>query len=292
MDFGEGAVVLLAGAAAGAINTMVGTGSLISFPTLLALGVPPVVANASNTIGLVPGGLSGTLGYRRELAGQGRRLRPLLAASLLGGAAGAGLLLFLPASAFEAVVPALVLLASVLVAVQPALSRRLRCRARARVSAAACTARPPRGTPPLLIAAAGLLAVYGGYFGAGQGVILIALLALGLEEDLQVINAVKNVAVTASNAAAAVVFAAFADLNWAVVALIALGSVLGGQVGAHLGRRLPDPVLRVLVVVLGGVRRRPTRTQLTLADAAHSGTGCRPGCRASTGARRAIPLPW
>ena len=249
MDLGEGAIVLLAGAAAGAINTVVGTGSLISFPTLLALGVPPVTANASNTTGLVPGGLSGTLGYRRELAGQGRRLRPLLAASLVGGAVGAGLLLFLPASAFEAVVPALVLLASVLVAVQPALSRRLR--ARARVRAAACTARPVLGTPPLLIGAAGLLAVYGGYFGAGQGVILIALLALGLDEDLQVVNALKNGAVTASNAAAAVVFAAVADLDWAVVALIAIGSVLGGQVGARLGRRLPDAVLRVLVVALG-----------------------------------------
>lgn len=243
--------MLLAGAAAGAINTVVGTGSLISFPTLLALGLPPVVANASNTTGLVPGGLSGTLGYRRELAGQGRRLRPLLAASLLGGAVGAGLLLLLPASAFEAIVPALVLLASVLVAVQPALSRRPRRRARARVSAAARTARPPLGTPPLLIGAAGLLAVYGGYFGAGQGVILIALLALGLDEDLQVVNAVKNAAVTASNAAAAVVFVVFADLDWAVVGLIALGSVLGGQVGARLGRRLPDPVLRALVVTLG-----------------------------------------
>lgn len=132
MEIWEAAAVLLAGAAAATINTVVGTGSLVSFPTLLVLGVPPVVANASNTTGLVPGGLSGTLGYRRELAGQGRRLRPLLTASLLGGVVGAGLLLVLPASAFEAVVPALVLLASVLVAVQPALSRRLRTRAAVR----------------------------------------------------------------------------------------------------------------------------------------------------------------
>ena len=251
MDLAAGALVLLAGAAAGAINTVVGTGSLISFPTLLALGVPPVVANASNTTGLVAGGLSGTLGYRRELAGQGRRLRPLLAVSLLGGAVGAGLLLFLPASAFEAVVPALVLLASVLVGVQPTVSRRLRARARARAGAAARTVRPRVGAPPLLIGAAGLLAVYGGYFGAGQGVILIALLALGLDEDLQPVNALKNAAVTTSNAAAAVVFVILADLDWAVVALVALGSVLGGQVGARFGRRLPAPVLRVLVVALG-----------------------------------------
>lgn len=132
MELGEAAVVLLAGVAAGTINTVVGTGSLVSFPTLLALGVPPVVANASNTTGLVPGGLSGTLGYRRELTGQRRRLRPLLAASLLGGTVGVVLLLVLPAAAFEAIVPALVLLASVLVAVQPAVSRRLCAQARQR----------------------------------------------------------------------------------------------------------------------------------------------------------------
>ncbi len=130
MELAAAALVLSAGAAAGAINTVVGTGSLVTFPTLLAVGLPPVVANASNTTGLVPGGLSGTFGYRRELVGSGRRLRPLLAASLLGGAVGAGLLLVLPASTFERVVPALVLLATVLVAVQPALSRRLRARAR------------------------------------------------------------------------------------------------------------------------------------------------------------------
>lgn len=242
--------MLLAGAAAGTINTVVGTGSLVSFPTLLALGVPPVVANASNTTGLVPGGLSGTLGYRRELAGQRRRLRPLLAASLLGGAVGACLLLTLPASAFEAVVPALVLLASVLVAVQPTLSRRLRARATTRPGSGDATVAAPAPSRPLT-GAAGLLAVYGGYFGAGQGVILIALLALGAEEDLQVVNALKNAAVTAANTAAALVFTAVADLDWAIVALIALGSVLGGQLGARVGRRLPAPALRALVVALG-----------------------------------------
>ena len=244
--------MLLAGVAAGTINTVVGTGSLVSFPTLLALGVSPVVANASNTTGLVPGGLSGTLGYRRELAGQSRRLRPLLAASLLGGAAGASLLLVLPAAAFEAVVPVLVLLASVLVAVQPVVSRRLRARTVPhRGSSEAVAAGPARAPARPLTAAAGLLAVYGGYFGAGHGVILIALLALGTEENLQVVNGLKNAAVTAANTAAALVFAAVADLDWAVVALIALGSVLGGQIGARVGRRLPAPALRALVVALG-----------------------------------------
>ena len=252
MELVQAGVVLLAGAAAGTVNTVVGTGSLITFPTLLALGVPPVVANASNTTGLVPGGLSGTIGYRRELAGRGRELRPLLAASLLGGAVGAVLLLALPAAAFEVVVPVLVLLAAVLVAVQPALSRSLRARADRRRARNGAPAPERRRRPsPLLPAGAGLLAVYGGYFGAGQGVLLIALLGLGTDEDLQVVNALKNAAVTASNAAAALVFAGVADLDWVVVGLIAAGSVLGGQLGARVGRRLPAPVLRALVVALG-----------------------------------------
>ena len=242
------AVVLLAGAAAGTINTVVGTGSLVSFPTLLALGVPPVVANASNTTGLVPGGISGTLGYRRELTGQGRRLRPLLVVGVFG----ATLLLVLPASAFEAIVPVLVLLASVLVAVQPALSRRLRARAQQRAArdSNGGTAEGRRTTHPVLTAAAGLLAVHGGCFGAGYGVMLIVLLGLGVEEDPQAVNALKNATVTAANTAAALVFVAVAALDWTVVLLIALGSVLGGQIGARLGRRLLAPALRAVVVAL------------------------------------------
>ena len=248
MDLGASAAVLLAGVAAGTVNTVVGTGSLITFPTLLALGVPPVVANASNTTGLVAGGLSGTLGYRRELAGRSRTLRPLLAASLLGGVVGAGLLLVLPAAAFEAVVPALVLLAAVLVAVQPLVARRLRARSGQRAGSGG--AAPGAPTAPAT-GAAGLLAVYGGYFGAGHGVLLLALLGLAVEEDLQVANALKNAAVTAANAAAALVFAAVAELDPTVVLLIALGSVVGGQLGARVGRRLPAPVLRGVVVALG-----------------------------------------
>ena len=251
MEVSSAALVLSAGAAAGAVNTVVGTGSLVTFPTLLALGVPPVVANASNTTGLVPGGLSGTLGYRRELAGAGHRLRRLLPASSAGGAVGAGLLLVLPAAAFEAVVPALVLLATVLVAVQPALSRRLRARAPRPASHADVGPRRAAAPSGMLTSATGVLAVYGGYFGAGHGVILIALLALGLDEDLQVVNALKNAAVTTANAAAALVFVVVADLDWTSVALIAVGSTLGGQVGARVGRRLPAPVLRALVVALG-----------------------------------------
>jgi uncharacterized protein len=253
MGTGDVLAVVLAGGVAGTINTVVGTGSLISFPTLLALGVPPVVANASNTTGLVPGGLSGMLGYRRELVAQRARLAPLLVASLAGGAVGAGLLLTLPRSAFDAVVPALVLLGSLLVALQPAVGRRLRARA---ARNGATGERDPAVSRPV-IGATALLGVYGGYFGAGQGVILIALLGLAGRTDLQAVNALKNAAVTAANCAAAVVFVGVADLDWTVVALIAAGSVLGGQIGARVARRLPAPLLRALVVAVGlvvGVR--------------------------------------
>ncbi|MGC9668696.1 sulfite exporter TauE/SafE family protein [Planosporangium sp. 12N6] len=245
-------VVLLAGLVAGTINTVVGTGSLISFPALLAVGVPPVVANASNTTGLVVGGLSATLGYRRELAGQAPRLRPLVAASLAGGVIGAVLLLVLPAAAFEAVVPVLVLTATGLMAAQPTLARWLRARSDRRAAPAR------RRMPLLLTVLTGLLGVYGGYFGAGQGVILLALLALGIDDDLQVVNALKNAAVTAANLAAALVFLTVGHLNravghldWGVVALIGAGAAVGGQLGARIGRRLPSGVLRGLVVALG-----------------------------------------
>jgi uncharacterized membrane protein YfcA len=238
-------VVFLAGLVAGTINTVVGTGSLVSFPALLAVGVPPVVANASNSTGLVAGGVSAVLGYRRELAGQGARLCRLVAASLAGGVTGAGLLLVLPASAFEAVVPVLVLTAAAVMAAQPVLARWLRARS---------DRRPGRGRrrmPRVLTALTGLLGVYGGYFGAGHGVILLALLALGVDEDLQVVNALKNAAVTAANLAAAVVFIAVGRLDWAVVVAIAAGAAVGGQLGARVGRRLPAGVLRGLVVALG-----------------------------------------
>jgi uncharacterized membrane protein YfcA len=238
-------VVFFAGLAAGTINTVVGTGSLVSFPALLAVGVPPVVANASNTTGLVFGGVSATLGYRRELTGQAPRLRRLLGASLVGGVAGAGLLLVLPASAFEAVVPVLVLSASALMAVQPALARWLRARAARRPA----TGR--RRMPRVLTVSTGLLGVYGGYFGAGHGVILLALLALGIEEDMQVVNALKNAAVAAANLAAALFFVVVGHLDWRVIVLIGAGAAVGGQLGARVGRRLPTPVLRGLVVGLG-----------------------------------------
>ncbi len=245
MTWLDAVLITLAGIGAGTINTVVGSGSLITFPALLALGYPPLVANISNTLGLVPGGVSGAWGYRRELAGTGAVLRRLAPWSAAGGVAGAVLLLVLPARVFTSVVVVLIAVALVLVLVQPSLAARLR-------------ARDPLAAPTPLraaVLAGGLFAasVYGGYFGAAQGVVYVALLSLLLLEDLQVANAVKNVLATVVNAVAAATFVLFAQPDWAVVGLIALGSTVGGQFGARVGRRLPPRVLRGVIVIVGVV---------------------------------------
>src|SRR3954451_5052289 len=241
------AAIFLAGMAAGTINTVVGSGTLITFPTLLAFGVPPVTANVSNTIGLVPGSFSGAIGYRRELAGQRPRLVRLGSASVLGGVTGAVLLLVLPADAFDAIVPVLIGLGCVLVVLQPAISRRVAARAASRG-----VERPEHGAlwVWLLVYATG---VYGGYFGAAQGVLLMAVLGVGLTETMQRNNATKNVLALLVNLVAAIVFVAVAHIDWAVAALIAVGSVIGGQIGATVGRRLPSWALRAFIVVVGVV---------------------------------------
>jgi len=239
------ALIFLAGIAAGTINTVVGSGTLITFPTLLAFGVPPVTANVSNTIGLVPGSLSGAIGYRRELVGQLPRLVRLGAASVLGGITGAVLLLVLPDRAFQAIVPVLIGLGLVLVIFQPMISRRVAARAES-----LGVERPQHGAAWvwLLVYVAG---VYGGYFGAAQGVLLMAILGVGLTETMQRNNATKNVLAMLVNLVAAVVFVFVAEVDWTVAALIAVGSVIGGQVGATVGRRLPAWVLRAFIVVVG-----------------------------------------
>jgi uncharacterized protein len=243
----EMAAILLAGVGAGTINAVVGSGTLITFPTLLAIGIPPVTANVSNTVGLVPGSLSGAVGYRRELAGQRPRLLRLGAASVLGGITGAVLLLVLPAEAFNAIVPVLIGLGVLLVLLQPAISRRVAARAESRG-----IARPVHGAVWVwvLVYATG---VYGGYFGAAQGVLLMAVLGVGLTETMQRNNATKNVLALLVNLVAAVVFIFVADVNWAVAGLIAVGSVIGGQIGATVGRRLPSWALRAVIVVVGVV---------------------------------------
>jgi uncharacterized membrane protein YfcA len=240
----EVTAILLAGVAAGTINTVVGSGTLITFPTLLAFGVPPVTANVSNTVGLVPGTLSGAVGYRAELAGQRNRLLRLGSASLIGGTAGAVLLLVLPSAAFDAVVPVLIGLGVLLVIIGPAISRRVAARAEARGGL------PDHGAWWVWPAVA-LAGVYGGYFGAAQGVLLVAILGIGVADSLQRHNATKNVLSLIVNGVAAVVFIAVAEVDWAVAGLIAAGSIVGGQLGATVGRRLPPQVLRGVIVVVG-----------------------------------------
>src|SRR5580704_9410758 len=230
--------IAAAGVAAGTINTAVGSGTLLSFPTLLAFGYAPVVANVSNSVGLVPGSLSGAIGYRAELAGQRRRLLVLGTASTLGGLSGAVILLALPASAFKAIVPGFIAVALVLVLVQP------------RLAALTQTSRHLHGGP-WLTAGLYLTGLYGGYFGAGQGILLLAGLGLALPETLQRINGLKNVLAGLTNLVAAIVFIAVAHVNWPAALLIAAGSTVGGQIGARVGRRLPPALLRGLIVVVG-----------------------------------------
>ena len=247
MDLFHASMILLAGVSAGTINAVVGSGSLITFPTLIAFGYPPVLANISNNIGMVPGGLSGTLGYRRELQGQGRRLLALGSMSFVGGVTGALLLLVMPASAFRAIVPVLLAISLVLVVLQPRIAaaladRRLR---RGQVQAT--------GNGATAMTGVGLAGVYGGYFGGAQGILLMGMLATLLPESLQRVNAMKNALATIVNSVATVVFVSVApdQVDWAVVALIAVGSASGGLLGARVGRLLPQPALRGIIVVVG-----------------------------------------
>jgi uncharacterized membrane protein YfcA len=233
--------ILAAGVAAGTVNTIVGSGTLITFPVLLAFGYAPVTANESTTVGLVPGSVSGVIGYRRELADQLPRVVRLGAASLVGGTTGAVLLLVLPASAFKAIVPAFIAIALVLVVVQPRLSRLLGARQR--------SGSRHGGLPTLAAVAA--CGVYGGYFGAAQGILLLAVLGLALSDNLQRVNALKNVLAGLVNLIAGVVFVIVAHIAWAPALLIAAGSIAGGQIGAGVGRRLPPAALRALIVVVG-----------------------------------------
>jgi uncharacterized membrane protein YfcA len=234
----------LTGVAAGFINTVAGSGTLVTFPTLLAFGVSPVTANVSNNIGLVPGAVSGAMGWRRELAGQRSQALRLGAASLLGGATGAVLLLVLPAGAFRAVVPALVGLGLVMVAVQPFVNRR--------VAASAYGPGDPRTHEARWVwPTVSACGVYGGYFGAAQGILLMAVLGLGTHDSLHRNNALKNVLAAVVNAVAAVVFILVAHVDWAIAAVIAVGSVVGAQVGARVGRRMPAALLRGVIIVVG-----------------------------------------
>jgi hypothetical protein len=253
----EAILIAVAGVGAGAINAAVGSGTLITFPALVSLGFPPLVANVSNNIGLVPGNLAAAWGYRRELGGWLPILRKLTPCSALGGATGAGLLLVLPAESFETIVPVLIATALLLVIFQP----RLAAAVAGRQGIGEAAARTSRSWPQARGLGVGLLfgvfaaGVYGGYFGAAQGVLLIGLLGWLLTDSLQTANGLKNVLSSVVNAIAAVTFLTLAPerVNWMVVLLIAVGSTIGGLLGANLGRRLPAPVLRGAIVVVGVV---------------------------------------
>lgn len=238
----EALAIFGAGAGAGTINSVVGSGTLITFPVLLAFGYTPVVANVSNTVGLVPGSLAGAYGYRRELAGQRDEIRRLGPVSVAGGLGGAALLLALPASAFRAIVPVFIAAALVLIVLQPRIAGAL---------AARRAANPERRRAWPLLAGVFACSVYGGYFGAAQGILLLATLALSLDDTLVRINALRNVLVMLVNLVAGIVFAAVGDIAWGPAGLIAAGAIVGGLVGARIGRNLPPIALRAVIVVVG-----------------------------------------
>ena len=213
--------IFAAGIAAGGINTLVGSGTLITFPILLAFGYAPVTANVSNTVGLVPGSVAGAIGYRRELAGQRARLLRFATASTAGGIVGAVLLLSLPASAFKDIVPAFIVIALVLIVLQPRLGRALEAR-RSRAQHEA--------SGPLAMLAVFATGIYGGYFGAAQGIMLLAILGLSLPtEDLQRVNALKVVLAGLVNLVAGIIFIFSAHIAWLPALLIAIGSIIGGD---------------------------------------------------------------
>jgi uncharacterized protein len=233
--------ILAAGVAAGAINAVVGSGTLITFPVLLAFGYAPVTANVSNTVGLVPGSVSGALGYRRELVGQGRRVLRLGAMSVLGGITGAVLLLVLPTSAFKDIVPVFIALAVLLTVFQPRLNGWLTRRE-------GDLARRGAISVPLAVYATG---VYGGYFGAAQGILLLGILGVALSQGLHRTNALKNVLAGLTNGVAGAYFAFAAHVAWGAAGIIAGASIVGAQLGARYGRRLAPTALRSVIVVVG-----------------------------------------
>lgn len=238
--------ILLAGMAAGTINTIVGSGTLVTFPTLLFFGHPPVSANVSNSLGLVAGGISGAWGYRHELRSLGHVVSRLAPVSLVGAVIGALLLLWLPPEAFEAIVPVLIAIALALVVFGPALNRWAATQHAESLS-------PGRWVA--LVLGILLAGMYGGYFGAAQGVLLIGIMSVLLPLGLQQVNGVKNVLGLIVNLVAALVFLVVqpAQINWAVVGLIAAGSLVGGVVGARAGRAMPPWLLRTVIVVIGVV---------------------------------------
>lgn len=249
----EQLAVVGTGLVAGVMTSTVGVASLVSFPVLVALGLPPVVANASNTVGMMPAGLTGSFGYRAELREHPRVTATVIVTCALGSVVGAVLLLALPPGVFEAVVPWLILGTCLLVGAQPRISRWLR-----RTHETGPPAEPPAEPlvghvrlSPVTTLFATLVGVYGGYFGAGSGVMMTAVLGLGSDLEFRIVNALKTLAILASNLVASVIFVVVAELDWTALLLLAAGSTVGGYAGARVGRRLNPGVLRALIVAVG-----------------------------------------
>lgn len=246
-------LVLLAGIGAGAINAAVGSGTLITFPALVAFGVPPQSATMSNALGLIPGNIASSFGYREQMRGHSRQLMKWLPASILGSIVGALLLTVLPPTTFEAVVPVLIILAVIMVIGQPFLKRALgRRAARKGFSGENAPENASLGMRIGVLFAIFFTAIYGGYFAAAQGVLLVGLLGILTTYPLQRINAFKNVLVLGVNTVAAVLYmiVGFDKINWTAALLVAVGSLIGGYAGAKFAQKLPDWLLRSIIVVL------------------------------------------
>jgi hypothetical protein len=252
-------LIAIAGVGAGAINAVVGSGTLITFPTLVAMGYPPVTSTMSNAVGLVAGSVSGTWGYRRELRGQWNRLRWQLPASLVGAMLGAWLLLHLPERVFIRVVPVLLIIALILVVVGPRIQAWARGRAE-KAGRSTDDVSPRRMVA--LVASTFAIGVYGGYFTAAQGILLIGAMGALLPESVQRMNAAKNLVALIVNIVAALAYTLVASdrIDWPAAGLIAAGSLIGGWLGAHYGRQLSPNTLRAAIVVVGliGVYRLVT----------------------------------
>lgn len=230
-------LIVAAGVCAGAVNTAIGSGSLITYPALLVAGLPPVVANVTNTIGLTPGSVMGAASFRKELVAHRRLLAVLLPIATVGGVLGASLLRILPSGVFIFAVPVLVIGAAVLVGVQPVIRRRM------------ASPRSPRWA--MLGCAVAAASIYGGYFSAAQGILLLGILGVFLGGELTVQNALKNALQAVVNLVAAVFFLITSPFHVGFVLCIAVGSLAGAPLGAWLSRRVPERIFRSTVVVFG-----------------------------------------
>jgi uncharacterized membrane protein YfcA len=234
-------VVVAVGFLAGVFNSVVGFGTSITFPALVLLGYSPLVANTSNKVGLLPGILSGIFGYRRELVGHRKDILVVIVVGIIGGLGGGLLLVGLPAKTFTAVAPIIIIASTVLFIFQPYLSRRAK-------AARAADAEPRSGWKPRSVLLVG--ALYGGYFGAGQGVIYIASLAMVVKSGLQHVIALKNVMGAVVTGTSSILFLAIAPVSFWVALYLAAGSIGGGYLGAVVGRKLPITVLRLVVIAV------------------------------------------